>query len=99
MPERFKPTDVEQLARLARLRLSEAEIARFAEQLTRIIAYADAVQQVNTADIPPTSHPLAEGTEHLREDRAGGSLPRDQALAAAPDADQEAGLFRVPRVL
>jgi len=91
--------DVERLARLARLRLTDSEITRFAGQLARILTYADAVRQVDTADIPPTSHPFADAAEHVREDQTAPSLPREEALAAAPDADRVAGLFKVPRVL
>jgi aspartyl-tRNA(Asn)/glutamyl-tRNA(Gln) amidotransferase subunit C len=99
MSEEIGRADVERLARLARLRLSDEELTRFAGQLARILAYANAVREVNTADIPPTSHPFADEAEHVRDDRVAPSLDRDQAVAAAPDADRRAGLFKVPRVL
>lgn len=99
MSERFAREDVERLARLARLRLSEDELTQFAGQLTRILAYADAVREVNTDDVPPTSHPLSETGAPVREDRTSASLATDEALAGAPDADASAGLFKVPRVI
>lgn len=91
--------DVERIARLARLRLTDDEITRFGVQLGRILAYADIVRQIDTTGVAPTSHPLADDDDHAREDRATVSLPRDEALAAAPDADPRGGFFKVPRVL
>lgn len=99
MPEEIGRADVERVARLARLRLSEDEVTRFAGQLARILSYANAVQQVDTAEIPPTSHPLADAADRLRADTVQPCLERDEAMAAAPDADAATGLFRVPRVL
>lgn len=99
MPEEIGHADVERLARLARLRLSEEELTQFAGQLARILAYANAVREVSTLDVPPTSHPFADAAEHLRDDQVAPSLDRADVLTAAPDADAAAGLFRVPRVL
>lgn len=99
MPEDLGRADVERLARLARLRLTEEEITRFAGQLARILAYADTVRAVDTADVPPMSHPVSDRTDHVRDDRAVPSLERDEALATAPGADPANGFFKVPRVL
>jgi aspartyl-tRNA(Asn)/glutamyl-tRNA(Gln) amidotransferase subunit C len=99
MPEDLGRADVERVARLARLRLSDDEITRFAGQLARILAYADTVRQVDTTGVPPLSHPLADEEDHARDDRAVPSLPREDALAPAPGADRRAGFFKVPRVL
>ena len=86
------------VARLAHLELSDAEVDLFTHQLADILAYARDVQQVDTADVPPTSHALASGPM-WREDVPVPSLDRDEVLANAPDARREAGLFRVPKVL
>ncbi len=86
---------VEQIARLARLSLSREECARFARQLEQILEYADSIQKLDTADVPPMSH--AGTASVLREDVEAARLPREVATAAAPDADD--GLFRVPRVI
>jgi aspartyl-tRNA(Asn)/glutamyl-tRNA(Gln) amidotransferase subunit C len=99
MTETLGRADVERLARLARLRLTDEEMTRFAGQLARILEYADTVRQVDTAHVPPTSHPLADSAEHARDDRASSFPARDEALAAAPEADKGAGLFKVPRVI
>lgn len=98
MPGDFTREDVERLARLARLELTDHEKALLTPQLSAFLAYAEHVQDVATSGVPPTSHPL--GTAGAwREDVPQPSLPRDEALSQAPEADVEHGLFKVPRVL
>ena len=94
MPARFTPDDVDRIAELERLALASEERALFTRQLADILAYAEQVQDVNT----PTSHACASA-ESLRDDMERPCLSPDEALAAAPDADRVAGLFKVPRVL
>jgi aspartyl-tRNA(Asn)/glutamyl-tRNA(Gln) amidotransferase subunit C len=94
----FTPSDVDRIAELARLALSDEERALFAKQLGDILAYAEQIQEVDTAGVEPMAHPFADAAS-LRDDQERPSLPRDEALAAAPDADRQAGLFRVPRVI
>ena len=89
--------DVERIAALAQLELTAEEKELFARQLADILAYAEQVQAVDTSGVPATAHVLAERTE--RGDDPHASLPRDEALANAPDAAPRAGLFRVPRVI
>lgn len=89
--------DVERIAALAHLELTAEEKALFARQLADILAYAQQVQALDTSGVPATAHVLGERTE--REDEPHDSLPLDQVLANAPDADRDAGLFRVPRVI
>ena len=98
MPAHFTPDDVERIAELARLSLTDEERALFARQLADILAYAEQVQEVDTRGIAPTSHAFAS-PESLREDQERPGLNREDALAAAPDADRAAGLFKVPRVI
>jgi aspartyl-tRNA(Asn)/glutamyl-tRNA(Gln) amidotransferase subunit C len=90
------PTDVAALARLARIELTEAELALLAPQLDVILESVTRVSEVAAADIPPTSHALPL-TNVFREDVVVPSLPRDQVLAGAPAAEQDR--FRVPRIL
>ena len=94
----FTREDVERIARLARLELTEHEKTLIAPQLSSFLAYAEQVQQVATAGVPPTSHPLAT-VSAWRDDVPQPSLDRAEALAQAPEADVERGLFKVPRVL
>ena len=90
------PTDVAALARLARIELTEAELALLAPQLDVILESVARVSEVAAADIPPTSHALPL-TNVFREDVVVPSLPRDQVLAGAPAVEQDR--FRVPRIL
>ncbi len=90
--------EVNRIAALANLALTDRERDLFARQLADILAYAGELLKVDTAGVPPTSHALAEETA-LREDVPVPSLPRTAALANAPDAAREAGLFKVPRVI
>ena len=86
---------VDHVARLARLSLSDAERATFARQLDEILAYAESIQALDTASVPPMSH--AQTSEIFREDEVAPSLERESVLPAAPDGRD--GLFRVPKVL
>jgi len=88
--------EVEHIAQLARLHLSEEEKIRFREQLSAILEYAARLQQVDTRDIPPTSSVLPPRSR-LREDEPHAPLSRDKILANAPNPHQ--GYFRVPPVL
>jgi aspartyl-tRNA(Asn)/glutamyl-tRNA(Gln) amidotransferase subunit C len=89
--------DVRRVAELARLSLSDREIDLFARQLAHILAWVGEIDRADTAGVPPTSH-VAGVAEAWREDREVPSLDRRTVLAAAPDADVEAGVFRVPKV-
>ncbi|PYQ12632.1 MAG: Asp-tRNA(Asn)/Glu-tRNA(Gln) amidotransferase GatCAB subunit C [Acidobacteria bacterium] len=86
---------VDHVARLAHLSLTDEERQTFARQLDEVLAYAESIQALDTRDVEPMSH--AGGSEVLRDDTPLPELPREQALAAAPDAD--GGLYRVPRVI
>ena len=90
------PTDVAALARLARIELTQDELAMLAPQLEVILESVARVAEVAAADIPPTSHALPL-TNVFREDVVVPSLPRDEILAGAPAAEQRR--FRVPRIL
>jgi aspartyl-tRNA(Asn)/glutamyl-tRNA(Gln) amidotransferase subunit C len=90
--------DVERIAALAMLELTEEEKQLFTRQLADILAYAEQVQAVDTSGVAATAHVLA-GHRVERDDEPKPSLPVEDALANAPDADLVAGLFRVPRVI
>lgn len=88
--------DVEHVANLARLELSDAEKEQFTKQLNAILRYAEQLNGLDTDGIEPTSHamPLANV---MREDKARPSWPQEQVLKNAPD--EEDGQFKVPAVL
>jgi aspartyl-tRNA(Asn)/glutamyl-tRNA(Gln) amidotransferase subunit C len=98
MPSELTRADVEAVAALAHLELTDEETRVFVRQLAEILAYADDLQAVDTTGVPATAHVSAElRTE--RADEPGPSLAVDDALANAPDKAPGGGFFRVPRVL
>jgi aspartyl-tRNA(Asn)/glutamyl-tRNA(Gln) amidotransferase subunit C len=98
MPTNLTIADVERIAALAMLELTDEEKRLFTKQLADILAYAEQVQAIDTSGVPATAHVhAAQRTE--REDVPRPSLTVEEALANTPDADREAGLFRVPRVI
>ena len=98
MASKLTREEVLRVARLAHLELSDAEVELFTHQLADILAYAEQVQAIDTSGVPATAHVHATQRRE-REDVPQPSLPVEDALANAPDADREAGLFRVPRVI
>ena len=98
MPTVFTRADVAKIAALANLELDADEIDVFARQLADILAYADQVQQIDTAGVPPTASVVMRHAAD-RPDETRPCLDRDTALANAPDAALDVGLFKVPRVL
>ena len=88
--------DVEYLADLAKLKLSEREKRKFQKELEKIIRYIDQLKEVDTEKIPPTSHVIPMENV-LREDKILTSLSQDEALANAPE--KEDGYFKVLKVI
>ena len=88
--------DLEKVALLARLQLTEAELATMTEQLAQIVGYVDQLAEVNTDDVEPMAHAV-EVTNVFRDDAVAESLPREEALANAPHRDERG--YLVPAVL
>lgn len=88
--------DVEHVARLARLELSEEELSLYTRQLGDILKYIEKLDEADTAGVEPLAHAAAAGNV-FREDAVGPSLPPEKALEQAPDADGR--FFRVPRII
>jgi aspartyl-tRNA(Asn)/glutamyl-tRNA(Gln) amidotransferase subunit C len=88
--------DVAHLARLARLALTDEELDRFGGQLDLILGAVSRIRDLDTADVPPTSHALPLSNV-MRDDVARPGLGADAVLAGAPAAED--GRFRVPRIL
>jgi len=93
---RLSPAEVEHVAELARLALSDQEKELFREQLSSILEYVERLQQLDTGAIPLTATVLSLENV-LRDDEVQPSLPLADVLANAPDV--EADCFRVPVVL
>jgi aspartyl-tRNA(Asn)/glutamyl-tRNA(Gln) amidotransferase subunit C len=84
------------IARLARLELSDAELAPMAAQLSEVLGYVALLQQVNTEGVQPLAHAL-DLQNVFRADEPAPSLTLDAALANAPKRQQD--FFAVPAVL
>jgi aspartyl-tRNA(Asn)/glutamyl-tRNA(Gln) amidotransferase subunit C len=98
MPAPLSLADVERIAALAHLELTDDEKQLFTRQLADILAYAEQVQELDTTGVPATAH--VDATHRAeREDEPRRSLPVHDALDTATDADTGAGLFKVPRVI
>lgn len=89
-------TEVEKIAHLARLGLSEADLPRTTETLNNILGLIDRMQAVDTTGIEPLAHPL-ETTQRLRADVVTELNQRDAYQAIAPAVEE--GLYLVPRVI
>ncbi len=88
--------EVERVAKLARLEITDGEKDSLSRQLSSILTYIEELKSWDTTGIEPTATVL-EQTNVLREDLAKPSLPVEQALLNAPDSDGQ--YFRVPRIL
>jgi aspartyl-tRNA(Asn)/glutamyl-tRNA(Gln) amidotransferase subunit C len=93
---RISGADVGHVAMLARLALTDDEIQQLTGELGAILDHAAQVSALDTADVPPTAHPLPL-VNVLRPDDVHPGLDRDEVLAHAPAAED--GQFRVPRIL
>ena len=90
------PEQVRWVAHLARLELTDAELATMTRQLAAIVEYVDQLRQVNTEGVEPLAHGI-EVRNVFRDDVRGEPLAREQALANAPK--RNATSFLVPAVL
>lgn len=89
-------TEIEKIARLARLRLEDEQIEPLTERLNNILAMVDALQAVDTQGVEPMANPL-DAVQRLRPDSVTETDLRDRFLAIAPHSEQ--GLYLVPRVI
>lgn len=88
--------DVEEVAYLSRLQLSEVDIEKITRQLDVILKYADILKEADTADVQPTAHVMPIKNV-MRPDEVKQSLARDIALKNA--SEQEDGYFKVPKIM
>lgn len=88
--------EVEHVGLLARLKLSGDETEELTRQLNAILGYMEKLNELDTADVEPTSHVIEVGNV-VRGDSVRDSIPIEDVLANAPDADK--GFFKVPRII
>lgn len=87
---------VRHVAKLARLKIEEAELERLAEQLDNVLQYMESLNAVDTSGVPPTAHVLS-ACNAFRPDSARTSMNRDEALSNAPETED--GFFVVPKII
>ena len=93
---RLDKQEVEHVAKLARLAVTEQEVEEFGRQLSDILNYIGKLNELDTSKVEPTSHVL-NIQNVFREDRIMPSLSREEALAGAPETEE--GFFRVPKII
>lgn len=96
MPEKLTEQQVRHVAKLSRLRLSDEEVHRMAEQLSAVLDYVSQLSELNVEGVEPMAHAM-ELTNVWREDVPGATLTAEQVLANAPQKDPP--FFKVPKVI
>jgi aspartyl-tRNA(Asn)/glutamyl-tRNA(Gln) amidotransferase subunit C len=87
---------VEKVAHLARLAVTDEEKERYGRQLSAILTYIEKLNELDTSQVEPTSHVLPMQNV-MRDDEPRPGLPREKALANAPEPHE--GFFRVPKII
>ena len=89
-------SDVEHIAKLAKLEIREDEINKFTSQFNKVLEYVEKLNELDTENIEPLSHPV-EGENVFREDILKKSIPTTDALKNSAFNDEE--YFKVPKVI
>jgi len=89
-------SDITKVALLARLKIEEADVPQYVENLSNILGLVEQMEEVNTDDVVPMAHPL-DAAQRLRADEVTESNQRDKFQALAPQV--ESGLYLVPKVI
>jgi aspartyl-tRNA(Asn)/glutamyl-tRNA(Gln) amidotransferase subunit C len=87
---------VEKLARLARLRFDDAEKEEIKNDLQRMIAFVEKLNELDLEGVQPLMH-MTDEVNVLRDDEVTGSITREEALKNAPEHDEQ--FFKVPKVI
>jgi len=93
---KITPKEVEHVAKLARLELSDQEKTKLTDQLSGILTYVEKLNELDTKGVEPTSHVL-DINNVMRDDVADVSLSQERALANAPE--KAAGHYKVPKII
>jgi aspartyl-tRNA(Asn)/glutamyl-tRNA(Gln) amidotransferase subunit C len=89
--------NIKTLSKLCRIKCNEEEQAALLENMQKILAYVEQLQEINTENVKPLNHVLVDVANVMREDVVGETLPREVFLKNAPD--KISGLIRVPPVI
>jgi aspartyl-tRNA(Asn)/glutamyl-tRNA(Gln) amidotransferase subunit C len=93
---RISEAEVRETALLARLQLSDEEVARMTGELDAILGYMETLGKLDVADVPPTAHAVPMQLR-LRPDEPGPHLPPDEAMGDAPRRHED--WFEVPKII
>ncbi len=88
--------DVQYVAKLARLEVTEQEVAKYTQQLGNILGYIEEMSKLDTSNVEPLTHPL-DMKNVFREDLVKPSLTQKEVLANGPEV--QSGHFRVPKIM
>jgi len=89
-------SDITKVALLARLKIDEADVPQYVDNLSNILGLVEQMSEVNTDDVVPMAHPL-DAAQRLRADEVAEANQRDKFQALAPQV--ESGLYLVPKVI
>ena len=89
--------EVRYVANLARIKMKENELEKFTLQLDKILEYVNKLNQLDTENVPPTSHIINLKNIMRKDEISGESLSNDEATQMAPDKENE--FFRVPKII
>lgn len=92
----MEPEQIERLARLAKLKISQETLEQTAASINDVLALVDQLQTAETGDILPMAHPL-DAVQHLREDQVTEINQREKFQGIAPAVED--GLYLVPKVI
>ncbi len=92
----MKKEEIDHVAKLARLALTDEEKLKYSDQLSKILGHMERLNELSVEGVEPTAHALPL-TNVWREDHVTPSLPQAEALKNAPDPDHN--FFKVPRIL
>jgi aspartyl-tRNA(Asn)/glutamyl-tRNA(Gln) amidotransferase subunit C len=88
--------DVQYVAKLARLEVTDQEVAKYTQQLANILEYVEQLNKLDTANVEPLTHPL-DVKNVFREDKVQPSLTQQEVLSNGPEV--QSGHFRVPKIM
>ncbi len=88
--------DVQYVAKLARLEVTNEEVAKYTQQLANILQYVEQLNQLDTSNVEPLTHPL-DMKNVFREDVVVPSLTQQEVLSNAPEP--QSGHFKVPKIM
>jgi aspartyl-tRNA(Asn)/glutamyl-tRNA(Gln) amidotransferase subunit C len=88
--------DVQYVAKLARLEVTDQEVAKYTQQLANILQYVEQLNKLDTTNVEPLTHPL-DMKNVFREDVVKPSLTQQEVLSNAPEP--QSGHFKVPKIM